>query len=365
VERELQEELREQAKTIRDSVNMNDADTKKIAQRSAPESGQRQMSPDMFGDFKQAADEQVKRLGGAEEQAEKKIAETLQDLSAMQELIKDFNQFQSLYQAQQAIAEQCKAYDRAGQLSREDQLALKNMAALEKQVGDILGQLAEKLRTDAKTAEKNFPKAAQSAQDLAEQIEEAQLKSLAKKATDKMLSGKGDDSFQSAERLRSEMEKMFSQCQAQGGAQQGELDQYLRLRRGMDPGKTWAQMMRSRNFSRPGSKQRGQGMQGQEGDGQQGDSGFSFSTQVPLGVLGNESMINRDTTTDRHSDKNGMAKNKPQKEFPDPAVDKTETMKGLNPVNRQSGAVQSESIIEEYNDVVDKYFKAITKEPKK
>ena len=35
-------------------------------------------------------------------------------------------------------------------------------------------------------------------------------------------------------------------------------------------------------------------------------------------------------------------------------------LKGLNPVNRQSAAVSSETVIEEYNDVVENYFKAIT-----
>jgi hypothetical protein len=42
-----------------------------------------------------------------------------------------------------------------------------------------------------------------------------------------------------------------------------------------------------------------------------------------------------------------------------------DTIRGLNPVNRQSSAVSSESVIEEYNDVVENYFKTITtrKEP--
>ena len=37
-----------------------------------------------------------------------------------------------------------------------------------------------------------------------------------------------------------------------------------------------------------------------------------------------------------------------------------DALKGLNPVNRQSAAVSSETVIEEYNDVVENYFKAIT-----
>jgi hypothetical protein len=42
--------------------------------------------------------------------------------------------------------------------------------------------------------------------------------------------------------------------------------------------------------------------------------------------------------------------------------DKTDVLQGLSPVNRQSGAVAAESLIEEYSAVVDGYFKAITKE---
>jgi hypothetical protein len=41
-------------------------------------------------------------------------------------------------------------------------------------------------------------------------------------------------------------------------------------------------------------------------------------------------------------------------------IEKSDAMKGLNPVNRQSGAVASETVLEEYNDVVENYFKAIT-----
>jgi histone H3/H4 len=40
-------------------------------------------------------------------------------------------------------------------------------------------------------------------------------------------------------------------------------------------------------------------------------------------------------------------------------------MKGLNPVNRQSAANASEAVIEEYSDVVENYFKAITTKKEK
>jgi hypothetical protein len=40
--------------------------------------------------------------------------------------------------------------------------------------------------------------------------------------------------------------------------------------------------------------------------------------------------------------------------------DKPDVLKGLNPVNRQSGSVASEAVIEEYSDLVDSYFQTIT-----
>ena len=83
----------------------------------------------MVEDFKQAADEQAARLGGTEQQARNDVEQTLGDMSLMQEVLKDFNRFGDLYQSQQALSEQARAYNRAGQLSREDQLALKNLAA--------------------------------------------------------------------------------------------------------------------------------------------------------------------------------------------------------------------------------------------
>jgi TolA-binding protein len=78
----------------------------------------------------EASDDQV-ALGGVQEETEKEVAQTLQDMSQMQELLKDFSVFEALYQAQQELAAQAQAYNRAGELSREDQLALKELAATE------------------------------------------------------------------------------------------------------------------------------------------------------------------------------------------------------------------------------------------
>jgi hypothetical protein len=359
VEQDLQELLRQQAENIRQSTQANDAATRNIAQRSSPPGGPRRLSPDMLNDFKKASDDQIARLGQVHEEADRQMVQTLDDMSQMQELIKDFNLFESLYRTQQDLAQQAQAYNRPGQLNREDQLALKNLAATEKQVADALDQLQGKLRDDAKAAEKLFPKAAQSGRDLANQISEHRIEPLAEQATGQMLAGDGEQSFQLADRLRGEMEKLFGECQGGNCPSGNELDAYLKLQR-MNPGSNFAQMGRSRKLGFGKGRGQASGM----GEGMMGTSGYAVMDGSSMDVLGNESSARNGNAAARQSSRFGKgagalaAGGKGVAGQPD-------VIKGLNPVNRNSGANSSEAVIEEYNDVVESYFKAITTKKEK
>ena len=356
VEKDLQDLLRQQAENIRQSTRTNDAAGREIAQRSSPPTGPRQLSADMPADFKQASDDQVARLGGVQDQTAQQVAQTLEDMSQMQELQKDFNQFEALYQAQQDLAAQAQAYNRAGQLSREDQLALKELAATEKQVGDLLDQLQQKLREDAKAAEKLFPKASKSGQDLADNIDSLRLQPLARQATGQMLAGDGERSFNLAERLRGEMEKLFSQCQGGNCPSSKEMDAYLKMQRSMNPGRNFAQMSRSRKFGRGQGTSLGLGL----GEGASGTSGYAVMDNSAMKVIGNEQSPSRGSTSAHQSSRYGTGAGELASKTAAADLQKADVMKGLNPVNRQSGAVASESAIDEYSDLVDNYFKQIT-----
>jgi hypothetical protein len=354
VEKDLQELLRQQAGAIRQSTRTNDAAVRAVAQRSSPPAGGRRLSPDMLDALKKASDEQVARLNGAHEENDKEIVQTLDQMDQMQQLLHDFNLFEAVYRAQQDLAAQSLAYNRPGQLSREDQLALKELAASEKDVADALGQLQSKLRDDATAAAKLFPKAAQSGRDLADQIGRRRLQPLAQQATSQMLAGSGDQSSDLAARLRSEMEKMFSECQSGNCPSSGELDGYLKLQH-LNPNKNFAQMSRSRKLGAGLGRGRASG----QGEGAMGASGYAMTDGSALKVLGNESRPRDGSRASRQSSRLGqgagvLAGNGMGEAGPPGAI------KGLNPVNRQSAAVSSESVIEEYNDVVENYFKALT-----
>lgn len=361
VEKDLQESLRRQAEAIRQSTRSNDATAQDVARRSSPPQGGRRLSPDMLDALKKASDEQAARLGGVHEENEKEIVQKLDDLDQMQELINDFNLFESLYRAQKDLAGQSGAYNRPGQLSREDQLALKELAATEKQVADSLDRLQTKLRADAWAATSLFPKAAQSGRDLADQISQRRLEPLAQQATDQMLAGSGEQSADLAARLSSEMEKMFGECQGGNCPSSNELDNYLKLQH-LNPNHNFAQMSRSRKLG--AGMGRGRASSQGEGEGATGTSGYAMTDGSNLKVLGNESKPRDGSKASRQSSRFGNGPgalaggSKAEIEKPD-------AMKGLNPVNRQSAAVASETVIEEYNDVVESYFKAITTKKEK
>jgi hypothetical protein len=357
VEKDLQKQLREQAQALRQSATNNGATARSVAQQSSPSAGPRQLTPDMLDQFQKASDRQLAQLGGAKKETEKRVLDTIEDLALMQELIKDFNQFEDLYRAQQELAGQTRAYDRAGDLSREDQLALKSLAATERDVAGFLEQLEGKLDEDAQAAGKLFPKAAQSGRFLAGKIRELRLPNQAHQATEAMLAARGDQSHLRAERLRGDMESLFSECRSSGSCpSSGELDQFLKLTRNFNPGNNFKQMSRSRKYGQPGQPHSGLGM----GQGQGGQAGYAVVDGDQLGVLGNEKVAGRGDARARPKGKRGRGRAESPGDLAQTTTEKSEALKGLNPINRQSGAVNSESLIEEYSDVVDTYFKAIT-----
>lgn len=365
VEAELKNTLAEKAQEIRDSTKANEEATKQVGQTSAPPeagqpspAGQQAPSQKMLDDFKQASDEQLARLGETEQETRDQILKPLEDLSLMHEIIKDINRFKDLYAAQQELAKQSKAYDRPTPLSREDQLALKDLAAQQKQIGDELDAVEQKLWEDGKAAQEKFPKAGESAQDIAQRMGDLKLQTLANKATSEMLAGHGANGSDLAETLRGEMEKLFSQCNGKGDQMNNELDQYMSIQRSLNPRQSFQQMMQCKKFGA------GRGFKpGQGGEGNGGSDGFAVMVGPNANVLGNEARISE---TDK-AQINGQGKNKatPDGTQPSIALDKADVVNGVNPVNRESEAVQGETTIEQYSDIVEKYFRAITKEPKK
>lgn len=354
----FEEYLQARAKMIKEITKQTDKANSQVGQQSSPQGSPRQLTPQMLEQMKQASDEQMAALGAQSEQLEEKVGETIEDLAKMQEIMKDLNRFEHLYRNQEMIASQTKAYRDMGELSREDQIALKSLAAQEKDIAEELKLLKEKLERDADAAEEKFPKAAQGARDLARQMEEKRLTQLGEQATRAMLAAKSRDSADLSEKLRAEMESMFCEsCQGnKQGEMQSEVDQYLRLTRGMKPGNSFEQM---RQTMKQGYGQKF-GLGQARGPAGQGESGYSMTSGPAMDVLGSETHQMRNAA--KASDRSGNGNQADLKDDSENlALDDADVLKRLNATNRQSGAVVSESIGGRFSDIVDEYFKTITK----
>ncbi|NNE93074.1 MAG: hypothetical protein HKN23_15620, partial [Verrucomicrobiales bacterium] len=355
LEKDLQKVLNEEAQAIRDSVAQNQEGLEQFLNG--------QPSPQSTQQFSEEGEQQADRLDPAREQAEQEIAEALEDAQKMQELLKAVNAYQQLYAAQEELAKQTQPYKDKPQseLSREDQLALQEMANTERQIKEGLEQVEQALREGAENAEEAYPEAAQDARNIADAIQQANLANLADGSAKTMQAGKGDQSHGKAEHLRSEMEKLMSECnQCQGGGAESEFTQRLKLMRGMAAGDTFSQMAQCKKFgkgNKPGGM--GEGLGGMMGTGQS-QMGENKS------LLGGESMLGQRDKGDQESvngDDNFTMREGPL----DANVDKSDVAKSADNKReiRPAKSVTGDLLMNEYDDVVDAYFKKLTTGKKK
>jgi hypothetical protein len=132
-----------------------------------------------------------------------------------------------------------------------------------------------------------------------------------------------------------------------------EMDTYLRLQKGMNPGNSLEQMRQCRKFGL--GKGFGFGV-GPAGLG--GNSGYLMN-QPSFDVFGNENLSSKgkqDKPSAHGLNQGGAAAEPPDKPF-----DRPDALKGFKAITRESGVVTPESLIEEYRDLVDQYFKTIAK----
>ncbi|CAN5469614.1 hypothetical protein BH23VER1_BH23VER1_01150 [soil metagenome] len=354
-ENDIADSLAEFAAELRESAEQNEGDLGQAGSgQSPPAPGQ------LASDMRQAAQDQLERLGGTQNQAQEDVMEPLEDIAALHEIVKSFNHFSDLYALQQGVTEQARAFAGGRELSADDRRSLQQLAGTEQGLGSSLEALETKLKNDAEGAREKFPKAARSAEDLAHAIGANRMAGLANRASSVMVQGRGESSYQNAENLRQEMEKLLGEAQQaqQGeGGMAGELDQYYRLTRGGGAGQSFAQMMMSRRF-RPGDLSLNPGESGASGSGM---SGFNSSTQSSapnMNVMGGESEIASpgaagQTPEDSRGDGTPGTT--------DPAtIDRTDSIARTSPEGEGSAPVDGSRLIEQYRPIVEQYFRRLT-----
>lgn len=334
VEKSFQDDLKQDAQAVRDSVAANQKATKPFAQE---------------------AKEHHERMAGAQQEAQEKIEKAIADLAQIQEIMKDFNRFKMLFEQQQQVTAQTEPYLHQKSASETDLLAVQDLGATERAIGDELRSLADKLLTDAAAAEEKFPKAAASARKLAEAMENVRMDHLAASAAQKMLGGDGRGGHQGAQRLEQEMRALFGQCKGGEGEMSDELDQFMSLSQcmnpGMKPGGQFQQMMQSKKFGK------GKGRSGSDGMGM---GGYMMSDDP----AGSQNVYGAESTLGRVNKGMGEGQAPPGSDpTAQPAITKSDVSTGVTEVNRATDAVPAATLIEQYRGLTEAYFNRITGKP--
>lgn len=344
MEKSLQNVLSKEAGKIRESIAKNSKDN-----AGAP-------SPKQLA---QAGKEQADRLDPTAKQSREEIEQALADAQKMQDLVKPLTAFQALYEEQQDLASQTQAMKQKKELSREDRLAMQDMASRERMVSEGLQEIAKQLREKADAAEKEYPEAADDARNIADAMEDAGLDTMADRASRSMLAARSGESHDRAETLRAAMEKMMPECQSCKGGMGNEFAQRLSLARSMLAGSTFQQMAMCKKFGfgKPGS---GMGM----GMGSGGVGGMMATGTVgnrpQRSMLGSESKLGRRDAKESANTSKGQANGNASPGaglaqdtlVPDPSR--------ANATKPDSTSSTVDSSADEYSAAVDAYFRKLT-----
>ncbi len=351
LETDLQQTLTQKAAELRESLQQSNATLKNAAAPLASGQPTPESRLQALAGLQEQADKQLAQLDHAPKDAADKVLPPLEDAAKMNAIINDMNHFKMLYEVQRAVAEQTGALNHPN-LTETDRLALRQLASTEKDMEQALQQVVSDLRTHAKDARETFPKAAESARDLALALESAGLSQLASNAAYAMLAGNDPAPYGCAVKLRMEMEKLFVNGEPPGsGSLCQEMDKYLQLKHNITPRNTFQQMAKGRKFGF-GSGGTGGGMQGQGGL-----DGFAASTGESFGMLGGETF----SGDPQHSGIGGhgpVAATGPGQKA---TLDAADVRNGVQTTNRATGSVSTENPVEGYHDVIDAYFNTITK----
>lgn len=362
VESAVGERFQQEAAALREAAASNQATNQAMdAMRARPDLTPEQQAElmQLFAEAAQAQREQLVGTAGEVEAAH----EAMQDMAGFHEMVKNFNRFTELAGQQRVLAEQSAAFDRNGRLSREDQLALRDLAARQKAIADEVHLLGEKLRKDAGEYAETFPEAAASSHEFAEAIEQARVPVLCRRSVDAMLGGSGRDSASLAAAASAAMESLIGQCNGGLGEMRNELDRSLSATRPGGAGSTFEQMLENlqMRYSATGMMD---GI-GNSGRGQAGMSGgFSVRTGDAPSLVGNESLAAEGDAATQQAGAGAGEGEGASDGRPGASGDATPgALKGLQEEQRRSGSIRAESLFIEHDTIVDAYFKKITQPP--
>jgi len=362
VEKAFKQRMQKAAENIRGAAEKNQKSIKSIQkQMAAPD-----LSPDeqaaLAEKLEAAMQQQRDQLLGQQEDLAA-VDQTAEEMGDFHELLKNFNRYTALANQQRALAGAAAAYNREGHLTREDELALRDLALDQKMISDELDLLVKKFRSDAEASAETFPKAAASSLEFADAIEASRAPLLSTRSTGAMLKGSGRNSAELAEATAVAMESLIGQCNGSMGEMNNAMDRYLSATQPSPnaAGNTFQQMLENMRMQYGlGSGSMGFGTTG--GGAASQSSGYSTASPQSPSLAGNESLASEGSSADQNSQTGGSGDGTGGSSESVDSTGAEGSLSGLEEKRRESESVRGESLFIEHGDIIDAYFDKITEE---
>lgn len=231
----LQKEAEDLAKTLSDyakspsASDIESAIKKKVGelaqqiQKTAKES----MKGAQSGDPKKAAEAAKKaanEISKASGQAQQQTGKATKDLEEVAPLFNDVERFKQLVDRQGQLVLHARQLQSAASDDPDTRAAMERIAAEQESIQKDLEQLQSDFRTHAAAAAKHFPKAADTATKIADEIGKRQIPRIMKSADDQFSASKGEEGLADAQKALSEMQAMIGKCNGGQGQCESEVN---------------------------------------------------------------------------------------------------------------------------------------------
>jgi hypothetical protein len=302
------------------------------------------------------AREAARRLGGVDQQMQRQIAQTMQQLETILPLYADVERVMALLDEQGQLVLKARQFAEKATKSAADRAQLERLASRQNQIQQDLRRLRADLRQHASDAQAQFPKAAASARKIADEIGRRQIAEVMQEGQDHFRQWDGPQGFDKAQAAQRLMQAMVKQCRSCQGSGQSELDIALSRSLGQSGlGKSLAQLAQGMGQGMGQNGQNGQGLgRGGSQSGPGGKRGGGYAMRSAKAYMPSTQAMHGTGGGPRERKQNTVAGTPAPLSPTD--VDVVQTVVRKPP---RAGDADTARYPEEYRKLVSKYFQSV------
>ena len=288
------------------------------------------------------------QLGKNRDEYENGVQQANRDIEKVFRLLEDSEIFKALLERQKHVERQARSYKDVADPGLDERIRLKEFAEEQASVEQALAQLKEDFRTHAKEVEADYPKVAQDARKIADEIGKRQIEDLMESASTRLEWADARGGHEKAQDAYVEMQAMVGVCNSTDGDAQAECE--LRLKMTMNMGLENTLQQLAQGLKAGASSGLGTGLSGNSGTG---------GGQTQFAVFGPES-----TRKNPLSKGGGRSDRKTQSapEQPEAVAASVEELATTKNTELELPGGGGERIMQEYRKLIEDYFKRVAEE---